>query len=145
MENSYIKIIEYQNKMTMCYNTDIFSNDQINRINKLLKQGLDVDKIVHYALMCVCRNGYIGKISFFLQKRYASSINEGLVLACQNGHIDIARILLLNGADPRYNDHSALKIAFKNGHILVGRLLMLNGASLSTYNECLYAFGSIKN
>ena len=58
--------------------------------------------------------------------------------ACQNGHVDIAKLLLEEGAQvdlQKKSGWSALMSACQNGHIDVAQLLLEKGAQVNLQTE----------
>ena len=56
--------------------------------------------------------------------------NEALTFASQEGHIDIVKYLVENGADIHARDELALREASENGHVEVVKFLLENGADI---------------
>ena len=50
-----------------------------------------------------------------------------LFVACQQGHVDVARLLLDNGAEVDRNGATPLFVACQNGHVDAARLLLEHG------------------
>lgn len=64
----------------------------------------------------MARRGYEQGLKFVLS-RDQNHVNEALVPACENGHLECVRILVEHGASPSAWNHRALKEACWNGHI----------------------------
>ena len=61
------------------------------------------------------------------------SDNTALMLAAENGHVEIARLLLDAGADKNLQnerDSTALMLAARNGHVEIARQLLKAGADI---------------
>ena len=51
-------------------------------------------------------------------------------VAAENGHMEIVKLLIANGADVQANDNDALRDAAENGHYEIVKLLIANGANI---------------
>ena len=63
------------------------------------------------------------------------NLNEKLVWASSNGHLEIVRLLLEHGADVHARDDEVLIWASRNGHLEVVRLLLNKGADIHAWND----------
>jgi hypothetical protein len=61
--------------------------------------------------------------------------NDELKWASENGHLEVVRLLIANGADVHAGNDFALELASKNGHLEVVRLLVSNGANVNAMND----------
>ncbi|KAF0717653.1 Aste57867_2175 [Aphanomyces stellatus] len=78
----------------------------------------------------LCESKYIGAFINWKKKNGESP----LFIASQNGHIEVATLLLANGADVNQDDKygwSPLSIASQQGHVEVTTLLLANGADVN--------------
>ena len=55
-------------------------------------------------------------------------LNEELLWASMEGHLEVVRLLIENGADVSVKDDVALRLASRYGHLEVAKLLIENGA-----------------
>ena len=58
--------------------------------------------------------------------------------AAQDGHVDVAKVLIRNGADVNAKDsdgETALHMAAEDGHVDVVKVLIQNGADVNAVNE----------
>ena len=55
-------------------------------------------------------------------------LNEELLWASENGHLEIVKLLIENGADVSAKDNEAFRMASENGYLEIVRLLIENGA-----------------
>jgi ankyrin repeat protein len=85
---------------------------------KMDEEGEDVEAMIDVFQIVPARDGF-----------------PALVLAAQQGNIEVVRLLLNQGADVNattYNGWTALKAAAASGHTEILRLLLANGAMVST-------------
>lgn len=91
-------------------------------------------------LLNACLIGDLDAVQTILQNNRVSidAKDKGgftaLMEASYKGHVDIARLLIQNGANVNattWNDGTALIIASNNGHIEIVRLLLENGANVN--------------
>ena len=66
------------------------------------------------------------KIDYTLLIKYCFSI----IFASRNGHIEVVKLLIDNGADVTADDNEAIRYASRYGHIEVVKLLKKHGATL---------------
>ena len=88
------------------------------------------DETMEEELLTSCQENNVAQIARLLQKPLDPN-GQGLVLAAQEGHLAVVRLLLEAGADKDAADtdgDTALHIAAKEGHLEVVRLLLEAGA-----------------
>jgi len=61
--------------------------------------------------------------------------NDDLIKMCKAGNLDMAKLLLDNGADVHARDDDALRYASLNGHTDIVKLLIDNGADIHACND----------
>lgn len=86
---------------------------------------LPFDEIAEEELFRSCRFNHIIAIERLLQKPQRPN-KEGLFVAAENGHLDVARLLLEAGAQKdtaTFPGETALSIATLKGHLDIARLL----------------------
>lgn len=73
------------------------------------------------------KNGYIMLTHLLLPKDNNHIINIALIYASQHGKVDIVNLLLSLGADIQFNNCKCLFMACDNVHIEIVNILLLNG------------------
>lgn len=76
-------------------------------------------------------------VVLYLESRGAqvANVNESLVWACRNGHVDIASHLVTKSHDINFRSGEPLKVAARYGHLDVVKLLISKGADPLLDNE----------
>mmetsp|Transcript_26227 Transcript_26227/g.80677 ORF Transcript_26227/g.80677 Transcript_26227/m.80677 type:complete len:186 (-) Transcript_26227:48-605(-) len=107
----------------------------VDILRLLLGSGADTDHAIPLDNIFF---SYIDVARLLLEKDHPDQAhNDGsspLLIACQECHVDVARLLLQNGADvnQRLDDGSMpLLIASRRGHVDVARLVLKNGADVT--------------
>ncbi len=82
---------------------------------------------------CYAVKGVHGRLDYFiisLENWPYNNLNLDLLLetVATNGHLDIVRYLVSEGADINYNSSSSVKSAYKNGHLDVVDYLVSQGS-----------------
>ena len=62
--------------------------------------------------------------------------DESLRLSAENGHIDMVKYLVENGADIHAQNDESLRLSAKNGHLGVVKYLVENGADVHADDDC---------
>lgn len=70
-----------------------------------------------------------------VEKRSILLINDNLDLSSYNGHLDILKFLIKNGADIHCWDDSPLRNASYRGHLEVVKFLIENGANIHACDD----------
>jgi len=63
------------------------------------------------------------------------NLDKQLIEACRLGLYEVAKYLILNGADVHTNNDWPLRLAFYYNHYELAKYLILNGANVHTYNN----------
>jgi len=71
-------------------------------------------------------------------------INDALLIASKNGHLDIVKYLIKNGADIHTEDDFALILAKEFGYLNVVEYLIENGANVNANNNQAFNFRYLK-
>ncbi len=98
------------------------------------------------SLISAARNGNLEKIKSLLDEKggdididaFDNNNHTALIWASLNGHTQIVRKLLDNGADTDFSDnrgHTALILAALNGYIEIVRRLLDKGADVNAANN----------
>lgn len=66
----------------------------------------------------------------------------GLIEAAQNGHLEVCKLFLENGADIHAHSDWALQQAARNGHLEVCKLLLENGADIHVDNDYVLRYAA---
>lgn len=95
------------------------------RIFLLLSDRISLtDNEYHRILEISVESGLTNFVKLLL-KKYKTNNNNAIIIACNNGHLDIVKILLDDGRiDPAVLDNEAIIIAARNGHYEIVKLLM---------------------
>ena len=110
-----------------------YSLSDINTFKFLQMNGVDFLGFGYAVVEWASNLGYTKLVEFLIESGADIHVNDGsaLVYSSSNGHFDIVKILLLNGAND--SDNSALELSSLNGHELVVKLLLEYG---SNANHC---------
>lgn len=71
---------------------------------------------------------------------YYSIVSQLLIVAAENGHLNVVQYLCNNGADVRWRDSCAFRTAAEKGHVDIVRYLNQRGAEIDSCNN-----GAVKN
>jgi len=72
-----------------------------------------------------CKLGYLERVDAFIESEHKCDYFTGLMYACREGYVNIAKILINNGREILGNyGHLILYEACKNGHIEIVKLLI---------------------
>ena len=82
---------------------------------KIIKAG-EYEECIHFydLIYDACKRGYHDLIHFVIFNRNNCNWNHGLKGACKGGHIDLANLMILKGAN---NWNLGLSVAKRGGHI----------------------------
>jgi hypothetical protein len=85
-----------------------------------------------YALRWAARNGHFEIVKFLLENGANVNAMEDYALcsAAENGHFEIVKFLLENGANVNVLDDYSLRWAARNGHFEIVKFLLENGANV---------------
>ena len=124
---------------------EAFVNDDPDRINLLIEQGVRVDEPLNNAsikpIMIAAKNGHAKVVGALIKIDPDSIDNNGkmaLHYAVENGHVEVIRILLEGKADVDWPDNKSnrpLHIAVENGHVEVIRILLEGKAEVYCYDK----------
>lgn len=108
------------------------------------KDKINIFILNKYEKIKLKRNIFLTSIyynSFDLVKNFFSrkDINEGLILACEKGHLKIFYFLLKCGANIHIYSDYPLKTSSENGHYNIVKILLNNGASLDDGKSLILA------
>jgi len=87
--------------------------------------------------------GFLDLLKYFKEKfniDLQAGSNMALTLACEGGHLDIAKYLIENGANINADNGKPLILASENGHLEVVQYLIKSGAP---YNEAALEIAKI--
>jgi ankyrin repeat protein len=87
-----------------------------------------------------CRIGDLKAVKKYIEEGIdvTSEDDKAIILASKNGHLEVVRLLIKNGADCNY----AILLASENGHVEIVRLLIENGADCNTWNNKVIRWAS---
>jgi len=115
-------------------------------VKYLVNNGCDL-RANHYAAFCsASEHGHLRIVNFFInigkinvEKRYA------LKSACINGHLNIVKSLVKNGANIRAYDDEALGESCKHGHLNIVMFLVEKGANVKANNNYAIRMAELYN
>lgn len=123
-------------------------NGQTNIVRELMpKFKLDeTDPLGRTALMIAASQGHMDTVNFLLQQsklvaenllpevNVGIEINKALLLAVEQGHLEVAKVLINAGADPNYGNEfgwTSLSLAAKGNNYGILNFLKNNGAQIN--------------
>jgi ankyrin repeat protein len=77
-----------------------------------------------------------------MNKQEQKQLDDKLIEASENGHIDVVRELLAAGADVHAYDDHALRWSSENGHVDVVKVLLDAGANVHANNDLALRWAS---
>lgn len=93
------------------------------------------------------KNNNLSNIQCLLSQVDNHTLNQGLIIACKHGYLDIVRYLLTNGANIHtdgisqyHGDDFPLIVAASEGHLDVVCVLVNFGANIYTWNCAPYRY-----
>jgi ankyrin repeat protein len=96
----------------------------------LLERNLiTLNKETDFALSCASCKGYTDMVELFLDYDYDANSCNALINASKNGHIDVVKLLIDNGADVNADGGHALICAITCKRVDIVSLLLMNGAN----------------
>ena len=111
-------------------------NNDTNRINSILNKGkVDINaknKDGETALMLASSEGHLEMVKLLVEN--GADYTNALRLASREGHLEIVKLLIENGANINAKDNdgeTALMRASYNGHLEVVKYLIENGADVN--------------
>src|SRR5690606_33138000 len=95
----------------------------------------------YHCLRWLMINSNIEIVRFFILSNLDNDIEYALQLACENGHLEIVRLLISLNSNIHADNESALRLASENGHLEIVRLLISLNSNIHADNESalLYA------
>jgi hypothetical protein len=87
-----------------------------------------------HGLWVACCLGYVNIVRLMLQKKVYVNLDTALLKAVWNGHLDIVRELLTNGANVHASNDDALLTAARKGHLDIVVTLLSLGANVNAVN-----------
>jgi len=100
--------------------------------------------------MTLCRSGDHDEIvKTFKREDIAKNANLGLIISCIEGHVEVAKIMIKNGANVNaYDDifeygKKIIILSCEKGHVDIVKLLIDNGANVKAISPCGYGLFKI--
>lgn len=117
VENGHLNICKWIYNMT---GTNVQEN-----------QSKDDGKIIHIndtaAFKISCKKGYTYVVHWLINCRWFEErlriYNMGFIFACENNHLDLAKLLYKSGADPSHSENYAFHISCKMGLLHIAKWL----------------------
>ena len=109
----------------------------ISHINKYLSNDYNIIKYFKSLLLTAIKYNIYNLVLFVLNNSSKFEIDDGLVLASENGYLEIVKLLLKNGANVHAENDYALIWASRNGHFEVVKLLLKNGPKVHVKDNSL--------
>lgn len=110
--------------------------DKIEPLKLLLEKGADIHTGGGYPLEVASTYGCIQVVNFLLDYGMKSAFDRSLCVAANEGHTEIVKVLLDNGANIHVGDDNPLFRACSNGKFNTVKLLLEKGADLHAKKEC---------
>lgn len=88
------------------------------------------------------RNNYLQIAKYLKKKGFCYFDDMQLGRAAENGHLDIVRFLVENGADIHIYDETPLKLATEAGHLNIVKYLAEHGANIHVGNNDILTIAS---
>jgi hypothetical protein len=103
----------------------ILKFQSVSQVQEAKAMGIDLHLYDEYALRWASENGHLEVVKLLLENGANLHIEHDCVLrwASWNGHLEVVKLLLENGADLHADDDYALRSASVNGHLEVVELL----------------------
>lgn len=139
---SMIKFGQWSNSMDFEYLYTACEKGDFERVKKLVQGGTSVKPIqfesmtgtlpYNYALGLACENGHIDVARYMLENGADILSDDGFALrmASQSGQLDMVKFLIEHGADATCLNNSAVRHANDNGHTETVEYLLQHGAAL---------------
>ena len=120
---------------------DAADTGDLERVQVLVEQGVDKDKVGHLGvtpLWAASRKGHLTVVTFLVEQ--GADIEKAehgwtpLIIASTCGHIEVVRYLLDQGANrdnTTVHRWTSLHFAARDGHLEIAKLLMAYGADLN--------------
>lgn len=103
-------------------------------IYNIIQKNGDYTKVLHendtVCFKIACRNGFLHLVCWLVSLKWNQSIqyiqriyNMGIILSCENGHLELAKKLYFLGADPSYLNNSAFFLSCSSGSFKIVKWL----------------------
>ena len=109
---------------------------QVDTIEELVFHYLNYDPVK--AIKRACKLGYLPAVKrAFIEDKYRGDItlmvkNDAVIEVSKNGHLEVVKYLVSQGADIKTRDNYAVRWASRNGHLEVVKYLVSQGADIKT-------------
>jgi FOG: Ankyrin repeat len=116
------------------------ANNCRNIINSFSKEKvtcMNISSILGRGLILACKNGHLEVAKFLVDKgaKIHADNDSALQHACSRGHLEVAKFLVDKGANIHADNDWALRHACKNGHLEVAKFLVDKGAKIHADND----------
>jgi FOG: Ankyrin repeat len=116
-----------------------------NIIDNFWKGGItcvSASTILDTSLRLACENGHLEVAKFLVEKgaNIHASYDLALQWACKNGHLEVTKFLVEKGANIHVYNDWALKLACSKNHLEVAKFLVDKGANIHADNDCALAW-----
>ena len=91
--------------------------------------------IVNKALAVVSANGHLDIVKYLVENGADANVNYALKWASMNGHLEVIKYLVEHGADITADGNHALRWASRNGHLEVVKYLVEHGADVTAVDN----------
>lgn len=128
----------------------------LKKVKELVNQGAYInyeDEYENKAIAFAVKQGHLEVVKYLVENENGANVNDGIIQASSNNHLDILKYLHSKGADLNYKhtiydsdgsiDYSAIKQASREGHFEVVKYLAENGADINLGLEEAAYFGKL--
>ena len=139
ISDSIIDFVEDVNnlKTLLRYATmSLYDSDFSRRIKILTKLEI-IHKDESNMIQLACQNGHIEIVKLLIQNNVNIHVycDLPIAIASSNGHIEIVKLLIQNNANINARNDRALELACQSGHIEIVKLLIQNGADIHNHKD----------
>lgn len=120
--------------------------NNLDTVKQLVSEGVDPTQGENWALIEVCRLGYLDILKFLVSVGVDVNTRDGWALhwSSSYGHLDIVKYLVSVGADITVHDSMALSKASTHGHLHVAEYLLSVGANPNRLTPSMQIYFKMK-